>query len=176
MFIICARGVATRPVAEQREQLLPPPSFRLPALPIESPSELLAAIFSHHRAVAMTDLDSVFYYRVPRGWLSRDARAQLARVIEQLRLGVVKGAMRLPGVTKAWISPDGLSFTLTGPDWSPELSHAAAALSIRLQRRIAPNWEVQIEGGFHEGLDNMENHTLVYERRGSRARTVKTRT
>jgi hypothetical protein len=55
---------------------------------------------------------------------------------------------RIPGVTAAYMQPDGLKFTLAGYAWTSDLSEAGADLAVKLQNELAPDHDIFIDGGF----------------------------
>ena len=63
---------------------------------------------------------------------------------------VSEAARQLPGVTSAYVSPDGAGFWLLGPQWTAELSEAGAELAVRLQHALAPDFQPYIDGGFDD--------------------------
>lgn len=91
--------------------------------------------------------------------------ATLGDLPDRVRPLVTAFAAHLPGVCAAYLRADGRDFVLAGDGWSIELSEAAAALSVALQRAFAPGFDVSIEGGYRPfsatGLDGYEQ---VYSR------------
>ena len=57
-------------------------------------------------------------------------------------------ARALPFVDEAWLREDGKEFVLIGKEWLVEAEECAAELSVALQRALAPDYDVLIEGRF----------------------------
>jgi len=73
---------------------------------------------------------------------------EFARRHIRLAARVREEALKLNGVTAAYLHPTELSFTLVGPAWTPELSEAGAVLASRLQHELVPDLSVLVDGGF----------------------------
>lgn len=59
-------------------------------------------------------------------------------------------ASLIPGVTSAFVARDGRDFTITGPEWTPELSAAGARLCVAILRELSPPEGEWVKGGFSE--------------------------
>jgi hypothetical protein len=66
----------------------------------------------------------------------------------RLAARVREEALKLSGVTAAYLHPCELTFTLVGPTWTAELSEAGAALASKLQHELVPDLSILVDGGF----------------------------
>ena len=82
--------------------------------------------------------------------------ADIARIVRAWIEGRVSFAsgLILPGITSAYVHPDGTEFVLFGPTWTDELSAFGADLSVRVQKEVAPDFEPYIRGSFVESKDD----------------------
>ncbi|WP_437546096.1 hypothetical protein WME97_41340 [Sorangium sp. So ce367] len=82
----------------------------------------------------------------------RDAALGYPNRLHELIAAAIRGrAPKISGVTAAYLSPDGTSFVITGPEWTEELSEAGATLASELQGVYAPHGDPYIDGSFVEG-------------------------
>jgi len=76
-----------------------------------------------------------------------------ATPLETIVTTVVRAIVAVtPGVTAAYVSPNGTAFLLTGPEWTAALSTLGGELGAHLQRVHAPDGPY-IDGGFLERAD-----------------------
>ena len=68
--------------------------------------------------------------------------------VEQVASYVRVVAATLPGISGAFVSKDGCRVTLTGSEWTEDLSAAGAKLVVALRRELKASESRWIEGGF----------------------------
>lgn len=81
-----------------------------------------------------------------QGWAESLREEPLADKLVKALMETLRQAP--PGIHEAFVSPDGTSFRLVGPSWTPELSIFGGETTLRLQRTIAPSGHPYIHGGF----------------------------
>lgn len=75
-------------------------------------------------------------------------------------------ASSIPGVTSAFVTRDGRDFTITGPEWTPELSAAGARLCVAILQELNPPEGEWVKGGFSEHEDEVPpDCLLVYSKK-----------